>query len=620
MKSAPLGDRLLMAATPPGEPAAAMRRAPHAGCRSLLSARAAAWVAVMLVMAWRIRGLDSRGLWFDESFSWQLTRRPWPEMLARARLDVHPPLYYAHLKLWTGLFGDSVFAMRTLSVAWFLVALAGAFLFCREAGATRGVGPGRTAPGADSGPIAALFLVASPFLFRYCQEARMYSQMAALAALGSWLLLRASRERERPAAWWGAYGIVAAALAYTHNFGLFTLAAQLAFVLCLLAAGRRALGGTPPAPSLRWAAATALIVAVLYLPWVPTLLAQGEQVSEDYWTQSLDRRSAFDVGALRAAALGCLVHDRADQAVPHSEEASGTMLGDGLIASVAAILILLGLRGGRAGLYLALGVAVPVGSAIAISAMVGRNIVFYRYFACPYVLLLVGLALLIGRLPSAAVRWLLAGQVAFTLAFLTYRYQESSDPHLRTDSRGACDHIAANWRAGDLVLCLRPRDFFPMEYHARGRFAVHQARYPGHAIRHYTGGPLFREEDYLEWGDALARPTGRIWVVDNESQQFEPPAGHWGDGWARVLAKPLRFPEPIRFRGALLLDLWAKRAAPGCPTADSQAPPRDDGRPAKGRASGAGGGPGWADGVGDRPGGIVGFVDEEAVRPAGESG
>src|SRR5262249_2751448 len=154
----------------------------------------------------------------DEAFSWQVTRFPWGEMIARARRDVHPPLYYVGLKLWAGLFGDSVAALRLLSVAWFAAALAGAFLLGEEgavADSAAGRGPGPPAPG-DAGLIAALLLAASPFLYRYSLEVRMYSQVVALAVLSSWLLLRALREEARPRPWWCAYAATATALAYSH--------------------------------------------------------------------------------------------------------------------------------------------------------------------------------------------------------------------------------------------------------------------------------------------------------------------------------------------------------------------------------------------------------------------
>jgi len=189
-------------------------------------------VLIVLSIEWRLYGLGDRCLWFDEAHSWQLSRFPWRELVWRCRLDVHPPLYFAALKLWTGVLGDSVYAMRLLSVAWFVAGLGAAALLAREGRAGSG---GRS----DAGVVAVLLLCSSSFLFRYCQEVRMYTQELALFLTSSWLLLRAQRggPGRAGAAWWSGYGLSAAALAYTHNFGLIALASQWAYVAARGAAG-----------------------------------------------------------------------------------------------------------------------------------------------------------------------------------------------------------------------------------------------------------------------------------------------------------------------------------------------------------------------------------------------
>lgn len=77
--------------------------------------------------------------------------------------DVHPPLYYLVLKLWTGLFGFSEIALRAPSViagvaTVFVVYKIGEKLFNRHVGL-----------------LAGLFLAVNPLAVYYSQEARMYS-------------------------------------------------------------------------------------------------------------------------------------------------------------------------------------------------------------------------------------------------------------------------------------------------------------------------------------------------------------------------------------------------------------------------------------------------------------
>src|SRR5262245_26116300 len=84
-------------------------------------------------MALRLYGITERSIWFDEAASWRTVQFPWREMFTRVAADNHLPLYFILLKLWTGAFGDSLLAMRGLSVIFSGAAMAGVYLFACEA-------------------------------------------------------------------------------------------------------------------------------------------------------------------------------------------------------------------------------------------------------------------------------------------------------------------------------------------------------------------------------------------------------------------------------------------------------------------------------------------------------
>src|SRR5919201_5857934 len=83
--------------------------------------------------ALRLYKLTAVALWFDESISVALTSYPWREMLARAAEDIGPPLYFVVLKLWIIALGDSVVALRALSLTFSVVAVWVGYFFVREA-------------------------------------------------------------------------------------------------------------------------------------------------------------------------------------------------------------------------------------------------------------------------------------------------------------------------------------------------------------------------------------------------------------------------------------------------------------------------------------------------------
>lgn len=538
--------------------------------------RTAGVIAVLAAVLARLLDLGERSLWFDEAFSWELARQPWRELIEAARQDFHPPLYFLALKAWIALFGDSAFAMRLLSVAWFGVGLAGTFLLAMEAGrgaaeepgAPRGEDPTQAG---DSGLIATLFLAASPFVFRYCQEVRMYMQEVGLATLGSWLLLRALRERQRPAPWWGAYAATAAALAYTHYFGLFTLAAHAIYVVTVWLRTRlRGKVRTEVALSHVHAACAAAIVIGLYLPWLPTLGRQRDRAVDDFWIASTQKRALSASEVWRKTVLDCVIHNEADQGRPHKLEHAVAMgLGYGLLALAGAIPLVLAVwRIDRAGRSVAVGAAVPVAAAVLASFYLGRNILVHRYLLPTFVMLLVGLGLILGRLRIRAVRWFLAGIVALYMALCVASHQRSLDPQKRSGYRGAAERIARDLEPGDTVLCLHPMDYFPMKYHARDQFAVHQARYGKLVIKRYNGGSIIHPNDYLDWATAAHR-GGRIWVVGTDAacRSLDVPAG-----WKRISRS--QFAEPIRFRGETIVELWSSKAACLDPAGLASEPPK----------------------------------------------
>src|SRR5579863_5893457 len=88
---------------------------------------AAVIVGSLIVRLWTI---SERSLWFDEAFSYTLAcESTWAEMVARTATDVHPPLSYALLCLWSHLAGTSVVGLRLFSVFWSVMTLIGCYLF-----------------------------------------------------------------------------------------------------------------------------------------------------------------------------------------------------------------------------------------------------------------------------------------------------------------------------------------------------------------------------------------------------------------------------------------------------------------------------------------------------------
>ncbi len=217
-------------------------------------------LALILALAAGIRfyALGSQSLWSDEGNSAALAARSLGQIARDASGDIHPPLYYWLLSLWTRYFGNSELALRSLSAIFgvvlvWVIAELGRRLFSPITGLAAGF-------------IAAL----APFQVYYSQEARMYMLLAleaALAMLLFWHYLKAHEDGEKPRIRFIIGGLLVVtwiAGLYTHYFFPVIIALQTLLFLIWLWLDR----ATHDAwrRLLQWAALVGL-AGLAFLPW-----------------------------------------------------------------------------------------------------------------------------------------------------------------------------------------------------------------------------------------------------------------------------------------------------------------------------------------------------------------
>ncbi|HEV2904820.1 MAG TPA: glycosyltransferase family 39 protein, partial [Pyrinomonadaceae bacterium] len=112
----------------------------------------------------RLWHLTATCLWFDEVFSVHAARQPWAEMFKFVAADIiHPPLFYAVLKIWSGIGGESLVWLRLLSVLLAVASIAPFYFLCRELNLKR-----------NERNLTFMLIAVSGFLIKYAQEVRMY--------------------------------------------------------------------------------------------------------------------------------------------------------------------------------------------------------------------------------------------------------------------------------------------------------------------------------------------------------------------------------------------------------------------------------------------------------------
>jgi mannosyltransferase len=175
--------------------------------------------------------LQYRAVNFDESICMEYAHGSWTNLWHTVTgEDPNMSLYYLLAKAWTGVFGDSVVAFRSLSVI--------AASLCVPVVYAIGV----RLFSVSAGLLAGLLVATNVFFLRYAQEARGYALLTLLTALSTYLFL-VLLEAERPR-WWLRAGYVASSVLafYAHFFAALVVLVQ---VLTLAARkGRAALDGS----------------------------------------------------------------------------------------------------------------------------------------------------------------------------------------------------------------------------------------------------------------------------------------------------------------------------------------------------------------------------------------
>ena len=192
---------------------------------------------------WRLTGTC---LWFDELFGVHAARHTWPGLWRFVAADlIHPPLFYALLKVWVPAGGESLLWLRLFPVVASVAALVPLLLLARELRLS-----------ATATNIALLVAGTNGYLIKYAQEVRMYGLLLLLTLTSLWLFARLLNKRDGARGLFVALFFVNLLLVYTHYYGWLVVACEGAF---LALRERRRLGAF---------ALTCAGLCVAYVPWV----------------------------------------------------------------------------------------------------------------------------------------------------------------------------------------------------------------------------------------------------------------------------------------------------------------------------------------------------------------
>lgn len=425
-------------------------------------------------------------LWSDEALTLVVSRSGDLLDLLR-RLESSPPLYFLLMRVWVPLFSDPLVAIRLFSFLCGTASLWVFYRFCR-----------RALPEAAE---TALFIAClSSYWIHMAQDGRFYS-LYLLIALGQTALAYRLIEGESRSLWAG-YIVLGALGLYTHYYFLFLVLAQAGLITLVRASQRRS-----PLPPLAACAA----IAILYAPWLPSLIAQAR--AWEGATLVVERFDAARIGLI----FGHMVADLSYVALVGGVWVS--WLG-GLVLGLLAFGAALYLRGGRGaggvGARLAEGEAfclmnIVLGLAAfpVVSLFVTIPLIQPRYFVflspCVY--------LFMGWICTRPTRW--AGRLRISLEILMaagllgyYASRHIVDLRLPALAR------AIRAQAGDRrpIVHVHPYYFLPLRYYylpERTHLLV-----PAHPKDLHDGRALPGARALITRRELLS--IGPCWVIDPE--------------------------------------------------------------------------------------------------------
>jgi len=202
-------------------------------------------LACIVHLGVRMCAIGNHGFDLDEAATWSLTRSL-KNVIPLAITDCHPPLYWILQTLWTGFFGTSEAAFRSLSMGFSLLS----FLLLAVC-----VGDAQASNKTWATLAVASVFCLLPYEIHFSRYARNYTMLVFFCSLFSYLFFRLVVFGERR---YFPYAALVGILAvYTNNVALMYLVAA-------VAAGLLA---KPSRANLLVAAKLGLILAVGWIPW-----------------------------------------------------------------------------------------------------------------------------------------------------------------------------------------------------------------------------------------------------------------------------------------------------------------------------------------------------------------
>lgn len=206
-------------------------------------------------------GLFNMNLWFDETYTLGLVNQSFGSMYSVANADVHPILYYFLLKLFTIIFGNSIFICRLFSIIPFIILMILGYTKIKKDFSQ------------ETGLIFSILIAIMPVSMHYATQIRMYSWsvlFVTLTALYAYDIIKKSNTK-----YFCLFAIFSICSAYTHYYALITIVMINAILFIYIIFKKREI--------LKKFFLFEIMELILYLPGLKIFITQTLQVQKGFW-------------------------------------------------------------------------------------------------------------------------------------------------------------------------------------------------------------------------------------------------------------------------------------------------------------------------------------------------
>lgn len=329
------------------------------------------WIVFACAIVFYSINIGLSDLWSDETYTKSMLSGTLSDLYAKFKNDLHPPLYYLGLRLYTGMFGLSTVSLRIFSVVGVLATL------------LLGYFAGQRIFGKQGALYLCLMLVSVPMVAVYSHQARMYS-WAAFSITGvfiySCLFLRTGTIRDLI-----LLLVFTVAAMYTHYYSLIAAFMANMFVLIYLVLAK----------NRKWInhLIVLLLAAILFLPWLSMFIIQVKRVQSAFWAPEVSLSTI----------VSCF-------AIPFTEQFWTTPFSKSLTILMYTLIVLTiilsfkrSFSGYRLALWLSLFVFIGTLFIAMIISLFSQPILYYRYVAVIVTMLIIPPAIL---LTVIKIKWL----------------------------------------------------------------------------------------------------------------------------------------------------------------------------------------------------------------------